>query len=56
MIYFLTLDTLFDFRAWHAVLPKWTKHVAKFPWMSEYSAGKTDNNTLDIDAIYNLKN
>jgi hypothetical protein len=31
------------------------EHVAEFPAMSEYSSNKTDNNALDIDAIYNLK-
>jgi hypothetical protein len=49
-MFFFTLDTLFDFRQ--------NEHVAKFPATSEYSflqTSKTDNNALDINAIYNLK-
>jgi hypothetical protein len=53
MIYFFTLDTLFDFR--HI---KMNKHIAEFPASLSIlllQTSKTDNNALDIDAIYNLK-
>jgi hypothetical protein len=54
MIYFSTLDTLFDFR--HIKMN--INILLNFPRSLSIlllQTSKTDNNALDIDAIYNLK-
>jgi hypothetical protein len=57
MIYFLTLDTLSDFRLTCGPI-KMNVTGLNFPrYLSILllQNSKTDNNALDIDAIYNLK-
>jgi TRAP-type mannitol/chloroaromatic compound transport system substrate-binding protein len=47
MVYFLTLDTLFDHNQ-HNMLLNFLRCLV-------LQTSKTDNSALDIDAIYNLK-
>jgi hypothetical protein len=53
MIYFLMLDTLFDFR--HQNEHNMLLNFLQCLTIILLQTSKTDNNALDIDAIYNLK-